>query len=217
MTNQQRVFILKRIHEVFPTQHQEHLRSEFKYFNLPPEEIETEFSTIDNLYKNGIGNLNPSQLKNLITHVEEHGLNSDWVHNRLSFYRIDTAFHENIIQFLIELSEASKPIKWQMMDMEFRGIQLATRDDFNMLINQGWTGYWDLKPENIEPKRVQIASMNESGNFPRGCYLNADITDVKSVDYHGKEKYIIYFSNPVIINTGNLNVKFTENPVRYIK
>ena len=96
-------------------------------------------------------------------------------------------------------------------------VQVASRDNFNTIINQGWTGDWDLTPEYIEPRRVQVASMNDNGAFPRGCYLNADIIDMRPIQYPDKIRYRLFIANPVIINTGNRNVRFTSNPVRHIR
>ena len=59
--------------------------------------------------------------------------------------------------------------------------------------------------------------MNETGTFPRGYYLNADIVRVEPIKYGDQIRYRVFISNPVVINTGNRNVKFNVNPVRYIK
>ena len=102
-------------------------------------------------------------------------------------------------------------------DQDFEGVQLATEDDFNMLINQGYSDAWKVDPKKLEPYRVQFASMRDKGTFTRGWFLNADIDRTEEIIYNNEKRHRIYFKNPVIINTGNPNVKFKQNPVAYIK
>ncbi len=59
--------------------------------------------------------------------------------------------------------------------------------------------------------------MNDGGVFPRGYYLNADIADIQPIQYNDQIRYRVFITNPVIINTGNRNVRFNLNPVRYIR
>ncbi len=75
----------------------------------------------------------------------------------------------------------------------------------------------DTYTDNIEPKRIQIASMNDSGNYRRGCYMNADIIDIKPITHGDQIRYRVFISNPIIVNTGNRNVRFNLNPVKYIR
>lgn len=101
------------------------------------------------------------------------------------------------------------------LDAVFRGVQVTSRDNFNTIIEQGWTGDWDFQPANLHTQRVQVASMNETGPFPRGYYLNADITDIQPIVDDNGVRHRIFIANPQIINSGNRNVKFIANPVSY--
>jgi hypothetical protein len=83
-----------------------------------------------------------------------------------------------------------------------------------------------LSPENIIPKRVQIASMNKDGAYPRGWYINADIIDMQPFQYQTKSKneeisfetrYRLLIDNHQLIYSGNPNIKFKQNSVAYIK
>lgn len=188
-----------------------------KHFGLAEEVFQTESTTIEDTFNNGIGNLNSKQLSNILKEVEENGVNVDNIKSRLKYYEVDARFHQNIIQFIQDFFQANQPFDVGNLDIKFKGVQVASKDNFNSIINQGWTGDWDLNPDNIVPRRVQIASMNENGQFPRGCYLNADITDIQAIQYPGKIRYRIFIANPVIVNTGNRNVKSIAQPVRYIK
>ena len=59
--------------------------------------------------------------------------------------------------------------------------------------------------------------MNETGSYPRGYYMNADIDRMEPIKYQKKIRYRIYLKNPTVVNSGNRNIKFSNNPVRYIK
>ncbi len=136
---------------------------------------------VENAFSNGIGNLNSNQLNNLLRQAQQSGVNTDDIKRRLTFYEINEDYHQNIIQFFQDYIQSDDPIDVGNLDTEFRGVQVASRDNFNTIINQGWTGDWILTPENIEPRRVQVASMNDGGVFPRGYYLNADIADIQPI------------------------------------
>jgi hypothetical protein len=58
--------------------------------------------------------------------------------------------------------------------------------------------------------------MNETGTFPRGNYLNAEIEKFEPIKYGDQTRYRIYIKNPRVIDSGNRNVKFNLNPVKYI-
>lgn len=217
MTGQQRAYILMLLHSLPHSERQYRLTSEIRHIGFSDNDLETELSNIENDFKNGIGSLNPNQLNNILIQTQQTGGNPDEIKRRLNFYEIKEDYHENILQFFHDYIQSEKPIDVGDLDTEFRGVQVASRDNFNTIINQGWTGDWVLTPENIEPRRVQVASMNNNGVFPRGYYLNADIVDIQPIQSVDQIRYRIFIANPVITNTGNRNVKFNLNPVRYIR
>ena len=94
---------------------------------------------------------------------------------------------------------------------------MATRDDFNKILIDGYTGDWVVSPANIYPFRIQIASMNETGNYPRGYFINADIDRIDEVYWGQQLRHRIFIKNAKIINSGNSNIKFNMNPVSYIR
>jgi len=217
MTAQQRAFLLMLLHSTPANQRGEVLNSQILNFGLEDKEKQGQIKKIDESFKNGIGNLNSNQLSSLLKIAEGKNLNSDAIIIKLKFYEVKPEFHECIIEFFKDYIHSNKEICVSDLDNDFKGVQVASRDNFNTIINQGWTGDWDLQPDNIKPRRIQIASMNEVGIYPRGCYLNADIVDIKPIQYDDKVRYRIFISNPIPINTGNRNVKFSTNPVRYIR
>lgn len=217
MTGRQRAYLLMLLHSLPNGDRHERLHSEMKHFGLSGSELQTELTNVENEFNNGIRNLNSNQLNNILTQAQQNGFNRDNIKRRLEFYEINNDFHENINQFLQDYMHADEPVDVGDLDTEFRGVQVASRDNFNAIINKGWTGDWDLNPDNIDPRRVQVASMNDDGPFPRGCYLNADIIDIQPIQHPDKIRYRLFIANPVIINTGNRNVKFIAQPVRYIR
>lgn len=216
MTTSQKVYLLSILHSVQASKRNEFLHEEMKNLAISDSEIETESQNIISEFNRGIGILNSKQFENLI---EEQQLKLDVnsIRRRLGIYQIKEDYQENVISFFKNFAKANKPIDVSELDLNFKGIQVASRDNFNTIINQGWTGDWDLNPENINIKNVQVASMNDDGQFPRGYYLNAEIVKIEPINYPEKVRYRIFISNPKIINTGNRNVKFIAQPVRYIR
>lgn len=215
MTGQQKAFLLMLIHSLPASERHDRLSSEMRNLGLSDNNLQGVVLDVENTFNHGIRKLNAKQLNSILSTFQNTFIVSD-IKRRLSFFEIDEVFHDNIIQFLEDYNHANKPIDVADLDTEFKGVQVASRDDFNKVINQGWTGDWDLNPENITIKRVQVASMNETGPFPRGYYLNADIRNIQPILYDGKIRYRIFIDNPIIINTGNRNVRFIAQPVRYI-
>lgn len=212
ITRQQINSLLCLLHSLPAENRSLRLRTELDYFNLSDISKESEIANIETEFANGIANVNKSQLSNLLERARK-GIENHELKKQLEFYEINSILHENIIKFLHDYIQSNEPIDVQSLDLKFSGVQVASRDNFNKIINQGWTGDWELNPNNIKPLRVQIASMNDDGPFPRGFYLNADITDIKPIN----GRYRIFIKNPIIINTGKRNVRFTANPVRYIR
>lgn len=217
MTRQQRAYLTNL---VFYTQSEKRatvLESEIKNFGIQQTDIESEISNIFNFYDSGIKNINPKQLSNLLDLVKDNGFNQSKIKGKLDLYEVRPEHQPQIILFLEDILLSNESVDVGDLDTDFKGVQVATKDNFNTIINQGWSGDWVLAPENIEPRRIQIASMNDTGNFPRGCYINADINDIQPIQHGEQIRYRIFISNPVVINTGNRNVKFQMNPVKYIK
>lgn len=217
MTGQQKTYLLMLLHSLTNSDRHERLNSEMKHFGLSDDDLQTELLNVENSFNNGIRNLNSNQLDNLLRQAQQNGINTDDIKRRLTFYEINENFHQKIIQFFQDYIQSNEPIDVGNLDADFKGVQVASRDNFNTIINQGWTGDWDLNPDNIDTRRVQVASMNDDGAFPRGCYLNADIINIQPIQYPDKIRYRLFIANPIIINTGNRNVKFIAQPVRYIR
>lgn len=169
-----------------------------------------------NEFENGIGNLNPKQLQNLI---EEWSATRDSlrIFDKLRFYEIGPAYFELILEFLQGFTQFNLPVHVENLDTSFEGLQVTTRDSFHKLITDGFTGVWVVNPSNVSPLRIQIASMNDYGPHPRGWYIQADIVSFEKVIWEGQIRYRIYFKNPETIDSGRRNVKFRQQPVQYIK
>jgi hypothetical protein len=171
MTRQQRAYLLMLLPSLPNSDRPERLNAEIRHFGLSDAKLQSEISNVENAFNNGIRNLNQNQLSNILTQVQQNGLNSNNIKRRLVFYEIKEDYHQNIIQFVQDYIQSEEPVDVGGLDTEFRGVQVASRDNFNTIINQGWTGDWVLTPENIEPRRVQVASMNDNGLFPRAIIL----------------------------------------------
>lgn len=216
MTESQKVYLLSILHSIPTSKRNDFLHSEMKNFALYDSEIQAASEDILSEFNRGVGILNSKQFENLI---EEQQIKPDVssIRRRLGIYEIKEDYQENIVMFFQNFAKANESIDVSELDLKFKGIQVASRDNFNTIINQGWTGDWDLNPDNINIRNVQVASMNDEGQFPRGYYLNAEIIKIEPINYPEKIRYRIFISNPKIINTGNRNVKFIAQPVRYIR
>ena len=217
MKPSQRAYLLTLLHRSNVSERKNILSTNIKLFGVGDSEMGAVSAEMENLFAKGIGNLNTNQLNNILLQVQQDGLVLESVKKKLEFYEIDPSSHQYILDFLQDYVGSNVAIDVEDLDASFKGVQVASRDDFNQIINQGWTGDWEINPNSIEHQRVQVASMNDDDNYPRGFYLNADITRVEQVTFEGTLRYRLYIANPVIINTGNRNVRFTANPVRYIK
>ena len=194
-----------------------HTKNEEEISNLLNGLSEEDSLILNHVYNNGIKHLNANQLKNILNQIDEnHQYNQNDINSRLNFYEISEQYFENIISFFEGYKLSLKPICVEDLDEGFTGVQVATRDDFSKILADGYTGDWVLSPENIEIRKVQIASMNETGNYPRGYFINADIKKIERVYWETQLRHRIFIENPKIVNSGNNNIKFNNNPVRYI-
>ena len=194
-----------------------HKKNEQEISNVLNGLSEEYISTLNHMYNSGIKHLNANQLKNILNQIDEnHQYNQNDIKSRLNFYEISEQYFENIMSFFEGYKLSLEPICVEDLDEGFRGVQVATRDDFNKILADGYTGDWVLSPENIETRKVQIASMNETGNYPRGYFINADIKKIEQVYKRTQLRHRIFIENPKIIHSGNNNIKFNINPVRYI-
>ena len=207
--------LLTVLHAKRISERQAALDDSIKYFGLNEVEKETEKNKVLCVFKNGIECLNTAQLRNLIELIETDSIDGlKKAKEKLLFYQIEQNYYTNILSYLENFVESGKAITDTELAENFKGVQVATTDDFNTLLKQGFSGYWELNPDNVNPLKLQIASMNHSGTFSRGFVILADIERFDKVD---DKRYRIYFSAPIIINTGNRNIKFGQNPVRYFK
>lgn len=217
MTRQQRGYLTNLVFCTLAEKRAAVLESEIKNFGIQQFDIQSEIATIFNFYDKGIKNINPKQLGNLLDLLKDNGFDQSKIKIKLDLYEVKQEYQNQIILFLEDISLSNKSVDVGDLDINFKGVQVATNDNFNTIINQGWSGDWVLAPENIVTRRIQIASMNDDGNFPRGCYINADIHDIQPIQHGEQIRHRIFISNPIVINTGNRNVKFQMNPVKYIK
>jgi len=216
MTNQQYATAILALKKNQNSHIDKVLTSTIERFHISQNEIDSVKENILNDFNNGVKNLNNNQFENLLEMIADNELSDNDIINKLNFYEIRLENQDSIMKFLKAYSHISKPLKVQELDGNFKGVQVATTDDFNKLISQGYSGDWTMDPKNKNLKKLQIASMNETGSFPRGYFINADIESFEAILDGKKTKYIIHFSNPIIINSGNKNIKFNNNPVKYI-
>ena len=194
-----------------------HTKNEEEISNVLNGLSEEDSLILNHVYNNGIKHLNANQLKNILNQIDEnHQHNQNDIKSRLNFYEISEQYFENIMNFFEGYKLSLEPICVEDLDEAFRGVQVATRDDFNKILADGFTGDWVLSPESITIRKVQIASMNETGNYPRGYFINADIKKIERVYWETQLRHRIFIENPKIVNSGNNNIKFNNNPVRYI-
>ena len=216
MNDKQIAIVQKQLHDENSIDVDQSLDKKLKFFNLSADEQKVYRKKILDKFNNGISALNKKQLSNLIERFNQDNYDQDAVRNKLKFYEIDEVFYSEIFQFFSDYSSSNTAINVSQIDKDFKGVQVASRDDFNTIINQGYTGDWVLNPDSIKHNFVQVASMNETGNFPRGNYINAEITKLESIDHGDQTRYRIFIKNPIVIDSGNRNVKFNLNPVTYI-
>ena len=194
-----------------------HTKNEEEISNVLNGLSEEDSLILNHVYNNGIKHLNANQLKNILNQIDEnHQYNQNDIKSRLNFYEISEQYFENIMSFFEGYKLSLEPICVEDLDEGFSGVQVATRDDFNKILADGYTGDWVLSPENIRIRKVQIASMNETGNYPRGYFINADIKKIERVYWGTQLRHRVFIENPKIFNSGNNNIKFNNNPVRYI-
>ncbi len=186
-------------------------------FEISESDIEMTKQKILDDYKLGVSNLNSKQFDNLIQIAKNKILDEIQIVDKLNFYEVDKKHHNHIVNFLKGYHQSNKQIEVSKIDSNFKGVQVATYDDFNKILELGYTGNWLLDPNNVKPRRIQIASMSETGSHTRGYYINADIEKMEPLVEQGKTRYRIYLKNPKIVNSGNRNIKFSNNPVRYIR
>lgn len=218
INKKQRALLLLELHVQNNNKESDKLINDsFLEFGLFDEnQINSEKEIILLKYKTGIKNLNKNQLNNLLNLIIENNYSETDIKNKLKFYDINKDYHLNILEFFKDFEEANKIIYVDKLDDNFKGLQVATRDSFNEIIKLGWTGDWIISPESLRTNMIQIASMSETGNHTRGSYINAEILKIEPKDYNGQTRYRIFINNPIIINTGNRNIKFNNNPVKYI-
>ena len=216
MNDIQKTNLLLRIHGLSNKEIETILKAEFDLISA--QENTPEFS-IDGFleeFETGIKNLNANQFKNILNDINTHGFDELRIQERLGFYEIPLRFQNKIIDFFKGYKASLEPIKVEHLDITFKGVQVATRDNFNDIINNGYTGDWVVSPQNIRHRRIQIASMNETGSYPRGYFINADIVKIEPVYWGDQLRQRIFISNPIIVNSGNTNIRFNMNPVSYI-
>lgn len=216
MTNKQLAGVLYKMHEKKSSNPKQSLNEELDYFGL--EEIEkAEYENIlIEKFTNGIKHLNANQLENIISKIGSSHYDEELIRSRLKFYEVEKQYFNEIFDFFKNFISTNLSVDVSEIDSDFKGLQVASRDDFNTIINQGWTGDWVITPNSILHKNVQVASMNETGRFPRGFYLKAEIDKISPIQYGTQVRYRIFIKNPVLIDSGNRNVKFNLNPVKYI-
>lgn len=216
MTNKQLAGVLQKLHEKKSNNIKQTLNEELDYFGLNEIEKVSYENILLEKFSNGIKHLNANQLENIIAKIDSSKYDEELIRSRLKYYEIQKQYFDEIFYFFQNFASTIESIDVAEIDTEFKGLQVASRDDFNTIINQGWTGDWVITPNSILQNNVQVASMNETGRFPRGFYLKAEIEKISPIKYGDQVRYRIFIKNPVVIDSGNRNVKFNLNPVKYI-
>jgi len=216
ITNAQIIYLLSETHATKSSERKTKMDELFDTVGVQDNETLLVKSNIWELFENGISRLNGIQLKNLVEKAQK-GESPETIVDKLNYYGIDSCFHQNILDYLSGFHQATQIIEVEQLDPYFEGVQVATRDDFEKILSDKYTGDWILNPANINSMRVQVASMNNSGRFPRGWYINADIVRIEEVYWGTQKRYRLHFQNAVAIDSGNRNVKFKQMPVTYIK
>jgi hypothetical protein len=217
MTTEQRTFLIYSLFNSKVKGIETSLDSLISQFGISDSDKELAKQKVLEDYNLGVHHLNPRQFDNLINIAKVKILDENEILNKLKFYEVDVEYHNHIVNFLKGYNQSNKQIEVAKMDSNFKGVQVATNDHFNDILNLGYTGDWVIDPKNVKPLRIQIASMNETGSYTRGYYMNADIDKMEPIEYEGKIRYRIFIKNPRVVNSGNRNIKFSNNPVRYIK
>ena len=137
------------------------------HFEISESDKEMAIQKILDDYKIGISNLNPMQFDNLIQIANNKILDEIKIVDKLNFYEVDKKHHNYIVDFLNGYHQSNKQIEVSKIDSNFKGVQVATNDDFNKILELGFTGNWVLDPNNVKPRRIQIASMSETGSYTR--------------------------------------------------
>ena len=216
MNNKQIATLLYQLHQEKTSDLDKVLKEKLNFYNLDQNQKNQFKNELINRYQNGIKKLNQNQLSNIIGKINTSRYDEVMVKSRLKFYEIDKGYFEEILGFFKNYSDSNIAVDVSEIDAYFKGVQVASRDDFNKIINQGYTGDWVLTPTSIKHKFVQVASMNETGRFPRGNYLNAEIYKIEPIEYNSQTRYRIHIKNPIVVDSGNRNIKFNMNPVKYI-
>lgn len=162
------------------------------------------------------GELNDLQRWNIMDMIKE-GLTEQDISKRMAFYGASDESTAAVIDFKLSYEEFSRGLEVKDLEIDFSGVQIATRDSLIDIRNLGYTGYWKLNPRRVKNKRIQLASMADGGPTPRGYYLNAEIVRVDAVETNDGVRYKVVLANAVIKNSGNPNIKFNRTPVTYIK
>ena len=218
MNDIQKAFILNQLSSIPQQQRLDFVKSQLHYFGLTKQEIEDSARDVMDDFKNGLGTLVEKQFLTLKDRFNAAKNKHDSLKIMLHHFEVNELSQKLILQFFDSFQKSQKEVDITDLDESFSGIQVVTDGDFNTIFNQGWSGEWVVELGKINRKgitRIQIASMKDDGPFPRGFYINADIVNIVPTP-NTDGRYRFHFSNPQIINSGNRNVKFNQNPVRYI-
>lgn len=218
MNDIQKAYILNQLPQMPHQQRLDFVESQLHFFGLAKQEIKVSTREVMDEFENGLGTLLEKQFSTLKDRFNVAKNNHESLKIMLDHFEVNESSQKLILQFFDSLQKSQKEVDIIDLDDSFSGIQVVTDGDFNTILNQGWSGEWVVELGKIKSRgitRIQIASMKDNGPFPRGFYINADIVNiVPTPNMDGR--YRFHFSNPQIINSGNRNVKFNQNPVRYI-
>ena len=166
MDPKQRSHILKSLFKIPIDEIGDKLILELKFIIDRSDDAEILKPKLLDLLINGINNLNLNQFNNLLKQINENSITDSEILMKLKFYEVKEEFHNNILSFFQDYKTTLNPINVEKLDITFKGLQVATRDDFNKILIDGYTGDWVVSPANIYTSRIQIASMNETGSYP---------------------------------------------------
>ena len=150
--------------------------------------------------------LNKAQQKNIKDKISENKSKS-FVMDRMAYYGLNP---EQQIATYDALLDEAKGVFINDIDAKFSGIQVATRENLNDIIQRGSTGDWQIDHERAAAfKMIRIASMVD-----RGLYLTATIVKLDTLE---NGKTLVFFEKPIFFRHPHNNIKFDRNVVAYIE
>ena len=149
MTNQQYATAILALKKNQNSDIDKVLTSTIERFQISENEFDSVKEIILNDFNSGVKILNNNQFENLLKMIADNSFSDIDIIKKLNFYEISLENQTSIMKFFKAYSHITKAIKVHDLDGSFKGIQVATFDDFNRLLSQGYSGDWVIDPKNI--------------------------------------------------------------------